>query len=211
MTSAPITILVVDDHTVVRRGIVGLLQAEPDFEIVADVADGQAAVNAAVRYRPSVVLMDLRMPVMDGVEATEQIVARIPDAAVLVLTTYDTDEAIVRAVAAGAGGYLLKDAEPDELVAAIRATATGTSVLATSVVERLANQGRRANNRNLTTREIEILRHVADGNTNAVIAGNLNISEATVKTHLVHIFDKLGVSDRAAAVARAYENSILSP
>jgi len=211
VTDEPITILVADDHTVVRRGIIGLLRAETDLEIVADVADGQAAVQAAVRHRPAVVLMDLRMPVMGGVEATGQIRARVPEAAVLVLTTYDTDEAIVRAVEAGAAGYLLKDTEPDDLVAAIRLAAAGETVFGGAVAKRLADQGRQANNRSLTAREIEILRHVAAGNTNAAIAHNLHISEATVKTHLLHIYDKLGASDRAAAVARGYETSILTP
>lgn len=206
-----ITVVVADDHTVVRRGIVGLLGAEPDLHIVADVANGQAAVEAAVRHRPAVVLLDLRMPVMGGVEATEHIRRRVPDTAVLVLTTYDTDEAIVRAVEAGAAGYLLKDTDPEDVVAAIRLAATGESVFGGAVAKRLAEQGRQAHKRNLTGREIEVLRHVAAGNTNVVIAQKLHISEATVKTHLVHIYDKLGVSDRAAAVARAYETSILTP
>ena len=202
--------MVADDHPVVRRGIVALLEAEANIEVVADVADGRAAVDAALRLRPSAVVMDLRMPEMDGVAAIETIRAEWPEAPVLVLTTYDTDEAIVRAVEAGASGYLLKDAPPEALVDAVRRAAAGETVLAPPVAKRLVERMRQPDAGALSGRELEILREVAGGNTNAAIAARLHISQATVKTHLLHIYDKLGVSDRAAAVARAYENGLLS-
>lgn len=208
--SGRITLVVADDHPVVRQGIVALLEAEPDIEIVADVADGRGAVEAALRLRPSAVIMDLRMPVLDGVAATAAIRAEWPEAAVLVLTTYDTDEAIVRAVEAGASGYLLKDTPPDDLIDAVRRAAAGETVLASPVAKRLVDRMRDPTATELTGRELEILREVADGNTNGAIAQRLHISQATVKTHLLHIYDKLGVSDRAAAVARGFETGVLS-
>ena len=208
--SETITVVVADDHPVVRQGIVSLLDGEADIEIVASVADGQAAVEAALRERPSAVVMDLRMPVLDGVAATSEIIERWPTATVLVLTTYGTDEAIVRAVEAGASGYLLKDAPADELIDAVRRCAAGEAVLAPPVAKRLVERVRDPTATALTGRELEILREVAGGNTNAAIARQLHISQATVKSHLIHIYDKLGVSDRAAAVARAYETGVLS-
>ena len=205
-----ITLVVADDHPVVRQGIVALLGAEPDVEVVADVSDGQAAVEAALRLRPSAIVMDLRMPVLDGVAATAAIKAEWPEAIVLVLTTYDTDEAIVRAVEAGASGYLLKDTPSDDLIDAVRRAASGETVLAPPVAKRLVERLRQPAAGVLSGRELEVLREVANGNTNAVIAERLHISQATVKTHLLHIYDKLGVSDRAAAVAQAYEHGVLS-
>lgn len=205
-----ITLLVVDDHPVVRGGIVSLLSAEPDIDVVAECGNGAEAVDAALRLRPAAILMDLRMPVLDGVGAITLIRAEWPDAAILVLTTYDTDEAIVRAIEAGASGYLLKDAPPDDLVDAVRRAAAGETVLAPSVAKRLVDRVRNPGTGALSHREIEVLREVASGNTNADIADRLHISQATVKTHLLHIYDKLGVSDRAAAVARAYDTGILS-
>lgn len=205
-----ITLVVADDHPIVRGGIVALLAAEPGVEIVAEAADGQEAVAAALEHRPSVVLTDLRMPVLDGVGAIEAIRAEWPEAAIVVLTTYDTDEAIVRAIEAGATGYLLKDAPSDDLIDAVRRAAAGETVLAPPVAKRLVDRVRDPQAGALSLREIEVLRGVASGNTNAAIAAELHISQATVKTHLLHIYDKLGVSDRAAAVATAYENGVLS-
>lgn len=208
--SKTVRVVVADDHPIVRQGVVALLGDEPDIDVVADVADGRAAVSAALADDPDVVLMDLRMPVMDGVEATEAIRERRPDVAVLVLTTYDTDEAIVRAVEAGAAGYMLKDSPTEALVDAVRRAASGETVLAPPITRRLMQRMHKVSPDALTAREIEVLREVANGNTNAEVAERLHISEATVKTHLIHIYDKLAVSDRAAAVARAYEKGILS-
>ncbi len=205
-----ITLVVADDHPIVRGGIVALLAAEPDIEVVAEAANGQEAVDATLSHRPSAVLMDLRMPELDGVGAIETILSAWPDAAIVVLTTYDTDEAIVRAIEAGATGYLLKDAPSDDLIDAVRRAAAGETVLAPPVAKRLVERVRDPQAGALSLREIEVLRGVASGNTNAAIAAQLHISQATVKTHLLHIYDKLGVSDRAAAVAVAYENGVLS-
>ena len=205
----PTTLVVVDDHPVVRQGLVALLGAEPDIDVLGQAADGSEAVDLVLTLRPSVVIMDLRMPVMDGVAATAAIREAWPEAAVLVLTTYDTDEAIVRAVEAGASGYLLKDAPPEDLLDAIRRAAGGETVLAPPVAKRLVDRIREPDAVALSLRELEVLREVAGGNTNAGIAGRLHISEATVKTHLLHIYDKLGVSDRAAAVAQGYERGLL--
>jgi DNA-binding NarL/FixJ family response regulator len=205
-----VTIVVADDHPIVRSGIVALLAAEPDLEVVAEASDGREAVAASLEHRPSVVLTDLRMPNLDGVGAIDAIRAEWPDAAIVVLTTYDTDEAIVRAIEAGAAGYLLKDAPSDDLVDAVRRAAAGETVLAPPVARRLVERVRDPQAGALSLREIEVLRGVASGNTNAAIAAELHISQATVKTHLLHIYDKLGVSDRAAAVAVAYENGVLS-
>ncbi len=205
-----VTLVVADDHPIVRGGIVALLAAEPDMEIVAEAANGHEAIDAALEHRPSAVLMDLRMPELDGVGAIEAIRAEWPDAAIVVLTTYDTDEAIVRAIEAGATGYLLKDAPSDDLIDAVRRAAAGETVLAPPVAKRLVDRVRDPRARALSLREIEVLRGVASGNTNAALAAELHISEATVKTHLLHIYTKLGVSDRAAAVAVAYETGVLS-
>ncbi|MEM9035572.1 MAG: response regulator transcription factor [Actinomycetota bacterium] len=205
-----ITVVVVDDHPVVRGGIVALLGSEPGIDVVGEAADGADAVGLVVRLRPDAVLMDLRMPGLDGVGAIEAIRSEWPEAPIVVLTTYATDEAIVRAIEAGATGYLLKDAPPEELVDAVRRTAAGETVLAPPVAKRLVDRVRDPEAGALSLREIEVLRAVASGNTNAAIAERLHISQATVKTHLLHIYDKLAVSDRAAAVAVAYETGILS-
>ena len=205
-----ITLLVVDDHPIVRGGIVALLSAEPDIDVIAEAGNGADAVAAALEHRPSAILMDLRMPVLDGVAAIEQIRDEWPIASIIVLTTYDTDEAIVRAIEAGAAGYLLKDAPPDDLVDAVRRAAAGETVLAPPIAKRLVDRVRNPDAGALSAREIEVLREVASGNTNAELADRLHISQATVKTHLLHIYAKLGVSDRAAAVARAYDTGILS-
>ncbi len=208
--SRTIRVVVADDHPIVRQGVVALLEDESDIEVVAEAADGRAAVSAALTEDPDIVLMDLRMPEMDGVEATRAVRKRRPEIAVLVLTTYDTDEAIVRAVEAGAAGYMLKDSPTEDLVDAVRRAAAGETVLAPPITKRLVERMHKVSPDALTSREIEVLREVANGNTNAEVAERLHISEATVKTHLIHIYDKLAVSDRAAAVARAYERGILS-
>lgn len=206
----PITVVLADDHPVVRQGIVALLESEADIDVVAAVADGRAACEVALDVRPSLVVIDLRMPEMDGVAAIGAIRAEWPEARILVLTTYDTDEAIVRAVEAGASGYVLKDTPSDDLIDAVRRAAAGETVLAPPVAKRLVERVRAPAATTLTAREIEILREVASGRANASIAERLHISQATVKTHLIHIYDKLGVSDRAGAVARAYETGVLS-
>ena len=208
--SGRIMVVVADDHPIVRQGVVAILEDQSDIEVVADVADGRAALSAVLAEEPDVVLMDLRMPEMDGVEATRALRDRRPDVAVLVVTTYDTDEAIVRAVEAGAAGYMLKDSPTEDLVDAVRRAASGETVLAPPITKRLNERTRNVSPDALTSREIDVLREVANGNTNAEIAERLFISEATVKTHLIHIYDKLSVSDRAAAVARAYEKGFLS-
>ena len=208
--SPSIRVVVADDHPIVRQGVVALLENESDIEVIADVADGRAALSAALTQDPDVVLMDLRMPEMDGVEATRALQERRPKVAILVLTTYDTDEAIVRAVEAGAAGYMLKDSPTEDLVDAVRRAAAGETVLAPPITKRLVDRLHKVSPDALTSREIEVLREVANGNTNAEVAERLHISEATVKTHLIHIYDKLAVSDRAAAVARAYEQGVLS-
>lgn len=205
-----IRVVVADDHPIVRQGVVALLEDEAGIEVIAEVADGRAALSAVLTQDPDLVLMDLRMPEMDGVEATRAIRDRRPETAVLVLTTYDTDEAIVRAVEAGAVGYMLKDSPTEDLVDAVRRAASGETVLASPITKRLVERMHRVSPDALTSREIEVLREVANGNTNAQVAESLHISEATVKTHLIHVYDKLAVSDRAAAVARAYEKGILS-
>jgi DNA-binding NarL/FixJ family response regulator len=205
-----IRVVVADDHPIVRQGVVALLENESDIEVVADVADGRAALSAVLAEDPDVVLMDLRMPEMDGVEATKAVRERRPEVAVLVLTTYDTDEAIVRAVEAGAAGYMLKDSPTEDLVDAVRRAAAGETVLAPPITKRLVERMHRVSPDALTSREIDVLREVANGNTNDEISKSLHISEATVKTHLIHIYELLAVSDRAAAVSRAYERGVVT-
>ncbi|MDJ0771681.1 MAG: response regulator transcription factor [Ilumatobacter sp.] len=199
-----------DDHPIMRGGIVTLLSTDDDIVVVAEAGDGDEAARRAIELRPDVTLMDLRMPVLDGVGSIERIRSEWSDATIVVLTTYDTDEAIVRAIEAGAAGYLLKDAPPDELLDAVKRAANGDTVLAAPVAKRLVERVRDPAAGALSQRELEVLRAVASGNTNAQIAGELHISQATVKTHLLHIYDKLGVTDRAAAVARAYDSGILT-
>jgi len=205
----PLAVLIVDDHPVVREGLRGMLAAEPAIQVVAEAASGAEAVVMAERHRPDVVPMDLRMPGGDGVQATAGIVAALPGTRVVVLTTYETDADIVRAVEAGATGYLLKDTPRQDLVAAIRAAARGETVLGPAVAGRLVSHLRRPAVEPLSGRETEVLTLVARGDTNAEIGRALFISEATVKTHLLRAFGKLGVSDRTAAVTRAFELGML--
>jgi DNA-binding NarL/FixJ family response regulator len=205
-----IRLVIVDDHPVVRDGLRGMLANQPDFEVVGVAENGEGAVQLASSLKPEVMLLDLRMPVMDGVAALEEIKANNPEVNVLVLTTYDSDADILPAIEAGATGYLLKDASREELYAAIRAAARGESVLSPGVAARIIGQMRAPAEEKLSTRELEVLQLVAEGNSNSEIAGRLHISQATVKSHLIHIFDKLGVSDRTAAVTVALRRGILS-
>jgi len=204
-----IRLLVVDDHPVVRAGMVAVLGEEGDFEVVGEAANGAEALGLVPRLQPDVVLMDLRMPVMDGAEATARITAEPGAPKVLVLTTYDTDADIVRAVEAGARGYLLKDAPTGVLADAIRRAARGETVLAPPVAARLADRLRATARPELTGREVEVLGLVARGMSNADIGRALFIGEATVKTHLIRAFAKLGVTDRTAAVTAAYAAGLI--
>jgi DNA-binding NarL/FixJ family response regulator len=206
---ARVTVLIVDDHPVVREGLRGMLAAEPALSVVGEAASGDEAVTMARMHRPDVVLMDLRMPGGDGVQATSGILSTAPGTRVVVLTTYETDADIVRAVEAGAAGYLLKDTPRQDLVAAIRAAARGETVLGPTVAGRLVSQLRRPAAEPLSARETEVLALVARGSTNAEIGRALFISEATVKTHLLRAYGKLGVSDRTAAVTTAIELGML--
>lgn len=204
-----IRVLVVDDHPVVRSGLVGMLDVEDDLEVVGEAADGEEAVLRVAELAPDVVLMDLRMPRLDGAGATARIVAAHPRSRVLVLTTYDTDADIVRAVEAGATGYLLKDTPRTVLVDAVRAAARGETVLAPPVAARLVSRMRTPAPEALTPREVQVLGAVARGLSNGEIGRELLIGEATVKTHLLRAFAKLGVDDRTRAVTVAMERGIL--
>ena len=204
-----IRVLLVDDHPVVRVGLRGMLEMSDDLHVVGEAASGDEALTLTATLRPDVVLMDLRMPGIDGAEATERIAAHFPGVRVLVLTTYDTDEDILRAIEAGAAGYLLKDTPLAQLVAAIHAAARGESVLAPPVAARLADRRRTPPVEQLTPREVEVLGLVAQGLSNAKIGRALFISEATVKTHLLRAFVKLGVNDRTAAVTAALSRGAL--
>lgn len=204
-----VRVLIADDHPMVRSGLRQMLEAIDDFEVVADAATGTDAVRVAGRYRPDVVLMDLRMPDLDGVAATAEIRRRYPEVHVLVVTTYDTDADIYAAIDAGATGYLLKDARRDELYTAVRAAARGETTLAPKVASRVLDQVRGADPTALTRREVDVLRLVAAGRRNRDIAQHLHIGEATVKSHLLHIYGKLGVDHRTHAVTVALERGIL--
>jgi DNA-binding NarL/FixJ family response regulator len=204
-----VRVLVVDDHPVVRGGVVGWLAAQPDIDVVGEAGDGLAALAAVAEHQPDVVLMDLRMPRMDGVTATGRILAAHPAVRVLVLTTYDTDADIVRAVEAGATGYLLKDTPLPQLADAVRAAARGETVLAPPVAARLVSRMRAPAADAPTARELQVLAGVARGLTNAEIGRELFIGEATVKTHLLRVFAKLGVDDRTRAVMVAVERGLL--
>ncbi|MFC7305514.1 response regulator [Streptomyces monticola] len=204
-----VRIVVVDDHTVMRAGVVALLAAEPGIEIVGEAGDGRAALGLVARHSPDVALVDLRMPVLDGVATTAEIVARHPRTRVLILTTYDTDADIERGVEAGAIGYLLKDTTREQLADAIRSAARGETVLAPRVAERLVARMRQPAQVPLTGREVDVLNAVADGLTNAEIGRRLVIAEATVKTHLLRLFAKLDAKDRTHAVVIALERGLL--
>jgi len=208
---APIKLLIADDHPVVRDGLSSMFAREPGFEVLGEAADGTEAVRLAQALEPDVILMDLRMPGMDGVAAISELARRGVAARVLVLTTYDTDSHVLPAIEAGATGYLLKDAPRAELMRAVQAAARGQAVLSPSVATRLMSRVRTPAVEPLSQRELEVLALVAAGNTNREAAAALFISEATVKTHLLNIYAKLGVSDRTAAVSAAYNRGLLTP
>lgn len=207
--SDTIRILIVDDHPVVRGGLRGIFADDPEITVVGEAADGAEALAFLGRHPVDVALMDLRMPGMGGVAAIRQIQRVSPATRVLVLTTYDTDRDVLPAIEAGATGYLLKDAPRDELVRAVRATARGEAVLSPAVANRLMGQVRAPSGAALSAREREVLALIATGAANSAIAAALFISEATVKTHLLHLYAKLGVRDRAGAVGEAYRRGIL--
>jgi len=207
-----IRLLIADDHPVVRDGLTGMFSADPEFEVVGQAGDGAEAVRLAGLLQPDVILMDLRMPGMDGATAIGELTRRGNTARVLVLTTYDTDAYVVSAIEAGATGYLLKDAPRADLLRAVQAAARGEAVLAPAVASRLMGRVRtpEPEAEAPSQRELEVLGLVASGHTNKEAAARLFISEATVKTHLLHIYSKLGVGDRAAAVAEAFRRGLLN-
>ena len=206
-----IRVLVVDDHPVVRHGLIAILRYEPDIEVVGDAADGEEAVQLILVRRPDVVLLDLRLPKLSGIEVMRQVRPQIPQVRFLVLTTYDTDEYIGPALAAGAQGYLLKDALPDELARGVRAVMRGAAALEPEVAARLLErmaEGERGDE--LSVRELEVLRLLVAGASNKALAVQLGLSENTVKTHISRIFAKLGVQSRAEAVAVALQRGLVS-
>ncbi|MFF0312362.1 response regulator [Streptosporangium sp. NPDC004379] len=217
----PIRLVIVDDHPVVRDGLRGIFAGDDAFEVVGEAADGPEALVVALRTAPDVVLLDLRMPKMSGAEVIRRLREQAPGVHVLVLTTFDDDTDVLPAIERGATGYLLKDTPRAELCRAVRAAARGETVLSATVAGVLADRARasgphatgpRASGpRALSRRELEVLGLVARGATNREVASRLFVTEATVKTHLLHVFAKLEVKDRAAAVAAAYETGLLRP
>jgi DNA-binding NarL/FixJ family response regulator len=214
-------VLIADDQALMRAGFRMILESEPDLAVVGEAADGREAVAQAGRLRPDVVLMDVRMPEMDGIEATRRLLDGNGDTKVVMLTTFDMDEYVYEALRAGASGFLVKDVPPEQLVAGIRAVASGDSLLAPSVTKRLIQEfvrRPRGTDRTsateldrLTAREVEVLRMTARGLSNGEIAGELFVSETTVKTHVAHLLAKLGVRDRVQAVVFAYESGVVQP
>lgn len=216
-----IKILIADDHALMRDGLRAMLDAQPDMEVVGEAEDGAVAVDAAIKLHPDVVVMDIRMPRLDGIEATKRLAAQGERAPrVLVLTTFDLDEYVFEALRAGAGGFTLKDAPPGQLAEAVRTVARGEALLAPAVTQRLierhvrlppAGSVRRERFSDLTDRELEIVTLLTRGLSNAEIAGELYLSEATVKTHVTRLLAKLGVRDRVQAVVLAYESGLVQP
>ncbi|MEI2726679.1 MAG: response regulator transcription factor [Verrucomicrobiota bacterium] len=206
MSQSPIRILIADDHYVVRMGLVALVETEPDLQVIGEAADGVQAVELFKELRPELTLMDLRMPLKDGITATREIRGQFPEARILMLTTFDGDDDIHKALTAGANGYLLKNATRESLIPALRAVAAGQRWIPKEVAHRLAN---RKMFEELTPRELEILHQLAKGLANKEIAAVLNISEYTVKDHLKSILGKLRVADRTEAVTAAIQRGIL--
>jgi len=215
----PIRVLIADDHQVVREGLRMILEAEEGFQVVGEAADGVEAVELTGQSQPQVILMDLRMPRMDGLEAIERIRAQWPQVAIVILTTYDEDDLMVRGLRAGALGYLLKDTSRQELFNCLRAAARGDALLKPEMIARVLSSapespaGRRhrePHEISLTERELEVLEGAAQGERNKEIAARLGITERTVKAHLTSIYNKLGVDSRASAVAVAMQSDLLS-
>jgi len=213
-----IRVLVADDQSMVRAGFRMLLAREPDIDVVAEASNGLEAVHQAARFDPAVVLMDIRMPELDGLEATRRILAAGERSRVLILTTFDLDEYVFEALAAGASGFVLKDDPPEQLIAAIRTVAAGDALLSPAVTRRVIRQFVRtprpeppAAVGDLTSRELEVLRLITLGRSNAEIAGELFISEGTVKTHVTHVLQKLGLRDRVQAVVLAFRTGLFEP
>jgi DNA-binding NarL/FixJ family response regulator len=204
-----IRLLIADDHPVVRAGVRGMLESQPDFSVVAEASNGEDAVGLALRLKPHVVLMDLRMPGLDGVGAIRRLKEAAPEVRVLVLTTYDSDADIVAAIEAGATGYLLKDAPREELFRGVREAARGRPARSARVSAKLEDRVRSIERSALSARELEVLQQAAVGASSREIGRALAISEATVKSHLLHIYQKLGVSDRTAAVTRGLERGLI--
>ncbi|HEX6868228.1 MAG TPA: response regulator transcription factor [Candidatus Limnocylindrales bacterium] len=219
--SEPIRVALVDDQPIVRAGFRSILRDEADIEVVGEGGDGRAAIELASRFRPDVVIMDIRMPVMDGIEATRRLTAGDAPTRVLVLTTFDADDLVVEALRAGASGFLLKDVTPEAFVSAIRTIARGDALLAPSVTRRLLDRFRdrlpsaaaspEDRLRELTERELEVFRLLARGLSNREIADALSLAEPTVKTHVSHVLLKLDLRDRAGAVVLAYEIGVIRP
>jgi DNA-binding NarL/FixJ family response regulator len=214
-------VLIADDQALMRAGFRMILESEPDLKVVGEAADGREAVAEAARLRPDVVLMDVRMPEMDGIEATRRLLDGNDDTKVVMLTTFDMDEYVYEALRAGASGFLVKDVPPEQLVAGIRSVASGDTLVAPSVTRRLIQEFVRRppdalrsapqELARLTEREVEVLRRMARGRSNAEIATELFVSETTVKTHVAHVLAKLGVRDRVQAVVFAYESGLVLP
>jgi DNA-binding NarL/FixJ family response regulator len=217
--SAPVRVAIVDDQAMVRTGFRLILDAEPDIEVVAEAGDGREALDAVARSRPDVVLMDIQMPVLDGLEATRRIVAAGDDARVVILTTFERDDYITEAVRAGASGFLIKNAPPEDLLTAVRVVAAGEALLSPSVTRRVLarlaagtpDPAAAAGLDRLTERETEVLALVAGGLSNGEIAERLYLGEATVKTHLSRVLSKLGLRDRVQAAVYAYESGLTRP
>jgi DNA-binding NarL/FixJ family response regulator len=213
-----IRVLVADDQSMIRAGFRRLLADEPDIDVVAEADNGSEAVDKAARFAPTVVLMDIRMPQLDGIEATRRILTADPAARVLILTTFDLDEYVYEALRAGASGFVLKDDPPEQLIAAIRTVAAGDALLSPAITKQVIKQFGRLPRptppkelAELTTREREIFRLIANGLSNAEIGRELYISETTVKTHVTHVFQKLNVRDRVQAVVLAYQTGLVEP